>query len=171
MSSRFPARLNIDEFATVNRRGLLRAFGAAALLTSTGGFFARSLWGSPVFAAYPFSLGVASGDPATDGFVIWTKIAPKPLERGGGMPKKAVEVEWVVAADPQMGKLVRSGKAIAPPELGHSVHVEVGGLESAREYYYWFTVGGERSGIGRARTLPPTGPASARLRRATRERS
>ena len=164
MSSRFCARLNIDEFATVNRRGLLRALGAAALLTSTGGFFARSLWGNPVFATYPFPLGVASGDPATDGFVIWTKIAPKPLERGGGMPKKAVEVEWVVAADPQMGKLVRSGKAIAPPELGHSVHVEVGGLESAREYYYRFTVGGERSGIGRARTLPPTGPALARLR-------
>src|SRR5882724_9423357 len=62
MSSRFPARLNVDEFATVNRRGLLRALGAAALLTSTGGFFARSLWGSPVFATYPFPLGVASGD-------------------------------------------------------------------------------------------------------------
>ena len=30
MSSRFPARLNIDEFATVNRRGLVRALGAAS---------------------------------------------------------------------------------------------------------------------------------------------
>ena len=33
---------------------------------------------------YPFSLGVASGDPSPDGFVLWTKLAPKPLERGGG---------------------------------------------------------------------------------------
>src|SRR5438046_10473084 len=149
MSSRFCARLNIDEFATVNRRGLLRALGAAALLTSTGGVFARSLWGNPLFATYPFPLGVASGDPATDGFVIWTKIAPKPLERGGGMPKKAVEVEWVVAADPQMGKLVRSGKAIAPPEPGPSVHGEVGGLESAREYDDRVTSASEHPGHGR----------------------
>src|SRR5205809_6388187 len=135
MSSRFCARLNIDEFATVNRRGLLRALGAAALLTSTGGFFARSLWGNPVFATYPFPLGVASGDPATDGFVIWTKIAPKQLERGGGMPKKAVEVEWVVAADRQMGKLVRSGKEIEPPELVNSVHGVVGRLVMVRDDY------------------------------------
>src|SRR5256885_13494857 len=144
LSSRFPARLNIDEFATVNRRGLLRALGAAALLTSTGGFFARSLWGNPVFATYPFPLGVASGDPSTDGFVIWTKIAPKPLERGGGMPKKAVEGEWVVAADPQMGKLGRSGKAVAPPQLGASVHVEVGSPRPAGEDSQPVTVVRER---------------------------
>ncbi|MDB5340278.1 MAG: alkaline phosphatase, partial [Planctomycetaceae bacterium] len=29
------------------------------------------------FAANPFSLGVASGDPAPDGGVLWTKLAPK----------------------------------------------------------------------------------------------
>src|SRR5947199_4058771 len=134
MSSRFCARLNIDEFATVNRRGLLRALGAAALLTSTGGFFARSLWGTPVFATYPFSLGVASGDPATDGFVIWTKIAPKPLERGGGMPNRPVEVDWSVATSANMRQVVGKGTAIAHPELGHAVHVEIGGLEPARDY-------------------------------------
>ena len=25
---------------------------------------------------YPFTLGVASGDPLPDGFVIWTRLAP-----------------------------------------------------------------------------------------------
>ena len=88
VSNRFPTRLNVDDFSTVNRRQLLRGLGASALVTAAGGLFARSVWGSPVFAAYPFALGVASGDPAPDGFVIWTKIAPKPLERGGGMPRK-----------------------------------------------------------------------------------
>ncbi|HTO55264.1 MAG TPA: PhoD-like phosphatase N-terminal domain-containing protein, partial [Myxococcota bacterium] len=27
----------------------------------------------------PFSLGVASGEPAPDGFVLWTRLAPDPL--------------------------------------------------------------------------------------------
>ena len=164
MANRFPSCLNVDEFCTFNRRALLRGLSASALLTVTSGLLSRSLWGSPVFAAYPFQLGVASGDPAPDGFVIWTKIAPKPLERGGGMPKKAVEVEWSVAVDEQMRQTVREGKAIADPELGHAVHVEVGGLEPARDYFYRFTVGGERSGVGRARTLPPAGAPVAALR-------
>jgi len=164
MSPRFPASLNVNDFATVNRRALLRALGASALLTSTGGFFARSVWGSPIFAAYPFSLGVASGDPAPDGFVIWTKIAPKPLERSGGMPKRPVEVEWSVAADERMRQVEQKGAAIAHPELGHAVHVEIAGLQPARDYFYQFTVGGERSRVGRARTLPPFGASVAQLR-------
>jgi alkaline phosphatase D len=28
---------------------------------------------------YPFTLGVASGDPSPDGFVLWTRLAPIPL--------------------------------------------------------------------------------------------
>jgi alkaline phosphatase D len=36
-------------------------------------------------ARYPFTLGVASGEPAPDGFVIWTRLAPDPLA-DGGMP-------------------------------------------------------------------------------------
>ena len=164
MSIRFPARLDVDRFATVNRRLLLQSLGASALVTATGGLFARPVWGSPVFAAYPFSLGVASGDPAPDGFVIWTKIAPKPLERGGGMPKRPVEVEWSVAADERMRQVVRKGTAIAHPELGHAVHVEVDGLEPARDYFYQFTIGKERSRVGRARTLPPAGAPVAQVR-------
>ena len=155
MSHRPPTRLQIDDFSTVNRRQLLRALGASALTIATGGLFSRSLWGGPVFAAYPFSFGVASGDPAPDGFVIWTKIAPTPLERGGGMPGKPVEVEWSVALDERMGQVATRGTSVAHPELGHAVHVEVAGLQPARDYYYQFTIGGERSRVGRARTLPP----------------
>src|SRR5207237_3163713 len=82
------AHLNVDEFATVNRRTLLRGLTASALLTTTGSFFTRGLWAAPAFSANPFTLGVASGDPAPDGFVLWTKVAPKPLDRGGGMPMR-----------------------------------------------------------------------------------
>jgi alkaline phosphatase D len=54
-----------------------------------------------------------------------------------------------------MQRVVREGTAVAHPELGHAVHVEVDGLEPARDYFYQFTVGGERSQVGRSRTLPP----------------
>ena len=40
----------------------------------------------------PFALGVASGDPDATGFVAWTRLAPEPLEPGGGMPAEKVEV-------------------------------------------------------------------------------
>src|SRR6185436_9520077 len=99
-----------------------------------------------------------------DGFVIWTKLAPKPLERGAGMPGKPVEVEWSVAGDEGMREVVQQGRAIAPPELGHSVHVEVAGLQPGRDYFYQFTAGGERSRIGRARTLPAAGSTVAQIR-------
>jgi alkaline phosphatase D len=164
MSSRLRTRLNVDEFATINRRRLLGSLGASALLTTSGGLFSHAVWSQPAFTATPFTLGVASGDPAPDGFVIWNKLAPKPLERGAGMPKLPVEVEWLVAADEGMQKIVQKGNAMAHPELGHAVHVEVAGLEPARDYFYQFTVGGERSRVGRSRTFPRAGAAVAQLR-------
>jgi alkaline phosphatase D len=164
MYHHFPSHLDIADFCTVNRRTLLRGLGGAALVTATSGLFRGGVWGSPVFAASPFALGIAAGDPAPDGFVIWTKIAPRPLERGGGMPRKAVEVDWAVATDERLRQVVQRGTAIARPELGHAVHVEVGGLESGHNYFYQFTIGGERSRTGHACTLPPAGAPVAQLR-------
>jgi len=164
MICRFRNRLDVDAYVTVNRRMLLRGLGASALVTTSAIPFAGDVWGAPVFSAYPFSLGVASGDPAPDGFVIWTKVAPKPLEHGAGMPKRRVEVEWTVATDERMQQVARKGTVIAHPELGHAAHVEVGGLEPARDHFYQFAIGGERSRIGRARTLPPAGAPVAQIR-------
>lgn len=164
MIHRFPRHPNVDEFATINRRGLLRGLSAAALTTSAAPLFSTALWANPVFGAYPFSLGVASGEPSPDGFVIWTRIAPKPLERSGGMPKQPVEVAWSIATDERMRAEVQKGVATAHPEVGHAVHVEVAGLEPGRDYFYRFTVGTERSRVGRARTLPPAGFAAPEIR-------
>ena len=98
-----PANWEGYSFSTVDRRALLRGIGTAALAT---GLFTRQVWAQPTFSAYPFSLGVASGDPSPDGIVLWTKIAPKPLERGGGMPMRPVEVAWAVAGDAAMRQVV-----------------------------------------------------------------
>ncbi|MDH3650629.1 MAG: alkaline phosphatase D family protein, partial [Saprospiraceae bacterium] len=105
------------------------------------------------FSDYPFQLGIASGDPTSDGFVLWTRLAPKPLE-GGGMPAENVIVKWMVAHDEKMSQVVASGDSIASPELAHSVHVEVEGLESDRWYFYQFKASNEVSPIGRTRTAP-----------------
>ena len=134
-----------------DRRRLLAA-GGGLLLAS--GLPAR-LAAAPRLGDYPFSLGVAAGDPATDGFVIWTRLAPRPLDEHGGMPMRPVTVRWEVAEDDRFGRVVRGGEAVARPELAHSVHVEVEGLKPRRPYWYRFRLeGGDASPVGMARTAP-----------------
>ena len=43
-----------------------------------------------VFAADPFALGVASGDPTDTGVVLWTRPASKPPRPDNGLPPEAV---------------------------------------------------------------------------------
>jgi alkaline phosphatase D len=124
---------------------------------------ARGVQATPYFNAYPFSLGVASGDPLPDGIVLWTRLAPRPLE-GGGMPMVAVPVQWEIARDSAFRSVAQKGEALARPELAHSIHVEVAGLEPARDYWYRFRAGNEISQVGRTRTAPALGAAVDRLR-------
>ena len=107
----------------------------------------------PQFVDYPFQLGVASGDPDKEGFVIWTRLAPQPLD-GGGMATTTIPVRWEVAVDEKMGRVIRSGESLAEPAWGHSVHVELSGLPAGRDYYYRFYTGSEASPVGRSKTLP-----------------
>ena len=149
--------------ARFSRRELMKLawmLGAAAIAPPV---FTRRARAQPIFDAYPFSLGVASGDPLPDGVVLWTRLAPQPLE-GGGMPMTNVDVQWEVARDARFSAIAQKGTAIARPELGHSVHVEVSGLEPGREYWYRFRAGNEVSRTGRTKTAPPAGAAVDRLR-------
>ncbi|MDX2033283.1 MAG: alkaline phosphatase D family protein [Blastocatellia bacterium] len=142
------------------RRGFLRGLAGAALAAPIAGW-ARSDAAS--FAADPFSLGIASGDPWQSGVVLWTRLAPDPLN-GGGMPATKVPVKWEVATDERMQKVVARGTATAAPEFGHSVHVEVMGLQPARWYWYRFTVDAGASPIGRTRTAPARNARNEQLR-------
>jgi len=144
------------------RRRLLSTGGAAAALGLAGA--PAILHAQSWFMDNPFTLGVASGDPAPDGFVIWTKLAPEPFEPHGGMPLSRLPVSWEVASDDRFATIVAKGEAMAHPELGHSVHVEVSGLEADRPYWYRFKVGADRSLAGRARTLPRAGAAMSALK-------
>jgi alkaline phosphatase D len=108
------------------------------------------------FESNPFTLGVASGYPEPNAVVLWTRVAPQPFVPGGGMPDAPVAVDWELADDEAFARVRRSGTTYATPDWAHSVHVEVSGLEPAREYWYRFTSGGARSGAGRARTAGAT---------------
>lgn len=110
-----------------------------------------------------FSLGISSGDPLPDGIVLWTRLAPDPLN-GGGMPDQAVPVEWELAEDGRFRKSVRRGVATARPEYGHSVHVDVRGLRPGRDYWYRFRTSGQISATGRTRTAPHPNSSGGRLR-------
>ncbi len=120
----------------------------------------------PGLTEFPFTLGVASGDPLHDRVVLWTRLAQDPLQ-GGGMPPVAVPVLWEIADDDQFQVLRRSGASLALPQFGHSVHVDADGLEADRWYFYRFRLGPWVSDVGRTRTLPAPGSAPARLRMAS----
>ena len=139
----------------LRRRGLLVGGGALTGLAIATQFSSRVV-ALPRFSGYPFTLGVASGDPLPDSVVLWTRLAPDPLN-GGGMPAVNVPVQWQIATDENMSKVVLRGTAIATPELGHSIRVVVGGLQPDRWYWYQFKAGSEVSRIGRTRTAPAFG--------------
>lgn len=147
----------------LSRRYLLQCFGASAF-TAFALPLARPALAHPVFRTYPFQLGVASGEAVPDGFVIWTRLAPEPFAFDHGMPAQPVEVEWEVAEDDRFQTIAQKGVAIARPELGHAVHVEVARLQAGRPYHYRFVAGRERSLTGTARTTPAYGAAVDRVR-------
>lgn len=132
----------------------MSGLGTAALLLGVAG--SSRCRASAASLDYPFTLGVASGNPLPDGVVLWTRLASDPLN-GGGMPQRNVKVSWEIASDENFTDVIQTGKAIAKPELGHSVHVEVEGLQPGRYYWYRFKSGNEISPVGRTKTAPALG--------------
>ncbi|WP_372471399.1 alkaline phosphatase D family protein [Micromonospora trifolii] len=112
--------------------------------------------GARAAAPYPFKLGVASGDPAPDSVVLWTRLAPSPLNADGqgGMANADVTVEWQVSATDRFTSLVASGSVVARYADAHSVHAIAGGLAADSDYYYRFRAQGQISPVGRTRTAP-----------------
>ncbi|MEO3751319.1 alkaline phosphatase D family protein [Streptomyces sp. B6B3] len=117
----------------------------------------------------PFRLGVASGEPTADGFVLWTRLALDPVapDGSGGMPPTEFDVEWEVAEDELFASVVQTGSARATPELGHAVHPLVQGLRAGRPYFYRFRAQGYVSPVGRVRTTPAPGTMPDAFRFAT----
>ena len=140
------------------RRFLTVAGTAAGAVAVTQLPFAKARTAPPRFTGYPFTLGVASGDPTPNGVVLWTRLAPAPLDPQGGMPDKAIPVQWEVAKDENFTQVVARGEEQARADRG--------------------ALGARRAGRARGRATStstasrPTGrsprPAARRRRRAAR---
>jgi len=105
----------------------------------------------------PFYHGVASGDPLEDRVIIWTRVTPEEMN---GEP---VEVDWVVATDPDLENIVQAGTFTTTDERDYTVKVDVAGLEAGTTYYYGFSAFERNSLIGRTKTTP-SGEQSQHLR-------
>ncbi|MGH3615397.1 MAG: alkaline phosphatase D family protein [Pseudonocardia sp.] len=152
------ARTVITNTARATRRTVLRAgLGVTAVLAVPGCAVTTRPGFTAAVPGNPFTLGVASGEPAPDGMVLWTRLATDPTADDGlgGMGERRTEVEWEIADDEGFRQVVRRGAETTGPDLGHSVHVELAGLTPGREFFYRFRVGAEISAVGRTRTAPP----------------
>jgi len=128
----------------------LGAIGTAAALASATGLASTRKLGEPRVTTDPFPLGVASGDPTTSGFVIWTRLVAPALD------DRPIEVSWEVAEDERFRRIVRSGQTRCDSTLAHAVHVEVDNLRAGRPYWYRFRALGAASRTGRALTFAPS---------------
>jgi len=93
-----------------------------------------------------FAHGVASGDPAPNSVVLWTRIST--YETG------TISVDWELAEDPEFARIVVYGRAETNGRRDHTVKVIPDRLEPGTTYYYRFKSGSSVSPVGRTRTLP-----------------
>jgi len=106
-----------------------------------------------------FRHGVASGDPLTDRVILWTRVTP-PATRSATSP---MDVRWQVATDEGLTQVLARGTAPAASERDFTVKVDAGNLRPGRTYFYAFDTGGERSPVGRTKTLPERDTRRVRL--------
>ena len=127
----------------VDRRSLL--------LTGTLGMGALAIPGlaaaATIAAARGFTHAVASGEPAADSMLLWTRYVPE----GGG----AVELRVEMAETAAFARIVSGGAQITGPWRDHTVKITVENLRPGTTYHYRFVApDGTLSPVGTARTLP-----------------
>lgn len=148
---------NLRPVAGCSRRTFLTGLAGVGLAGRPG--LARAHSGRAGGRRARFTHGVASGDPLADRVILWTRA----LGRGGA----PMRVEWVVARDPGLRRVVSRGRAWALPANDWTVKVDAAGLAPGRTYYYGFAARGARSAVGRTRTTPAGHVSAARLAVAT----
>lgn len=98
-----------------------------------------------LFAARGFTHGVASGEPAAESVLLWTRYV------ADGDTRLRVEV----ARDTLFKRIVGGGETLASHERDHTARLIVTGLEPGRWYFFRFVApNGATSPVGRTRTLP-----------------
>jgi alkaline phosphatase D len=150
------------------RRRFLHQAAWSTTAIALGGGLARPVLAQSAtrvrFVAEPFTLGVASGYPHAHGFSLWTRLAPAPWLANGGMGEDRVPVRCEIADNEQFSSIRQSLDFDSAPEVAHSVHLDIDGLDPARSYFYRFLSGDAVSPVGRTHTLAADGTALDRYR-------
>ncbi len=156
----------------LSRRDILKGMGAAGLTPllasgcdSSAGDGGGSLpplpelpeyeWGGPTGPENLFEHGVASGDPLSDGVILWTRVTPEASE--------PVEVWWEMALDEDFVQRTAQGTLTTDASRDFTAKVDVPGLVWGRNYFYRFAAQGRWSATGRTR-LAPKGDEATKLR-------
>jgi len=129
----------------IDRRRLLigGALGLGALLLPAGRALAAS-----TLAAHGFSHNVASGEPAADAMLLWTRYVP-----AAGIDEVLLQAE--IALDSDFTRVVGGGSIHTGAWRDWTAKLSVDGLQPATTYWYRFIApDGQRSPTGRTRTLP-----------------
>lgn len=142
----------------LTRRNMLALAGGGAAI---GACQTRGEIAAPLAGSVQFDHGVASGDALADRVILWTRVTP-----AGGPQSGAITVIWQVFSDAGLTSEVQAGAVQTSAARDYTVKVDVTGLQSAREYFYAFSVftdaGVIASPRGRTRTLAASGTAPIR---------
>ncbi|MGB5683815.1 MAG: alkaline phosphatase D family protein, partial [Polyangiales bacterium] len=154
-----------------SRREILKGMGAAGLtplIVSTGCGGDSGSSGPPLpelpeyeWTASPgpatlFEHGVASGDPLSDGVIIWTRISTEEAPAEPPESNDPLEVWWELSLDEAFTQRVAQGTLRTDPERDYTVKVDVSDLVWGRNYFYRFFAQGRQSPVGRTRLAPKT---------------
>jgi alkaline phosphatase D len=141
----------------VTRRDFLAmsAKGAGAVVVSYGLMGCSSDDDDDDVVSGQFLQGVASGDPAADAVILWTRVTPD--------VEGDITVSWEVATDSNFSQVVTNGQTVTNKNRDYTVKVDAVGLEAGQQYYYRFKAGETVSEMGQTRTLPEGSVASVKL--------
>lgn len=102
-----------------------------------------------------FLHGIASGDPASDAVIFWTRVTPE--------SEGDVKVSWQVATDAAFAQLVTTGEMVTNANRDYTVKIDARGLRAGKNYFYRFMTGGKTSEVGKTCTLPEGDVSSVKL--------
>jgi alkaline phosphatase D len=134
--------------STVSRRDFLAQATALGAALAFGQSCAHQRRGPLVERRDLYPQGVASGDPARDSVILWTRREP---DRGAAQHRLAVEV----ADDPAFSNIVATGEVQVSAQTDWTCRFLAAGLQPRREYWYRFIdEAGYASRVGRTLTAP-----------------
>lgn len=142
MGGTHPVLPMMTPMASLRRRRLITIGGAALAATAAGGGYVAYVATRPPV----FRHGVASADPTARSVLLWTRVTVA--------EETSVDVEWAIATDADISNIVAKGEVTTTAEQDFTVRVDVPNLTPGTTYHYRFRAEGQKSKVGRTKTLP-----------------